>query len=245
MKSRLLKAQSPATQYHNLLLAQLEQEDLAAIEPYCDTISLSSGTVLADARSASPYVYFLTHGIASLVTPMADGNEAGLALVGREGFVGVSALLGAPRSMHAAVAQTDLEALRLDSGQFRAIASAREGVFELAGRYTQTLFNQIAQSVACQSIHTVEERMCRWLLMCHDRADGDEFPLTQEFLARMLGARRPTVTIVAGLLQKSGLIGYSRGRMVVLNRAGLEAATCECYAAVRREDKRLLGLSEK
>jgi CRP-like cAMP-binding protein len=108
-------------------------------------------------------------------------------------------------------------------------------------RYVQVLNNQIGQSTACNQAHAIDERMCRWLLMCHDRVGGDEIPLTQEFLAQMLGVRRPSVTVVAGMLQKAGLIRYSRGRITVLDRAGLEAGSCECYEAVRREYEQVMG----
>jgi CRP-like cAMP-binding protein len=133
------------------------------------------------------------------------------------------------------------EALRMRTDHFRAEIINGGPLPELIRRYTQAMVNQISQSVACNHLHSVQERMCRWLLMTHDRVGADEFPLTQEFLAQMLGVRRPSVTVVAGILQQAGLIRYRRGRIAILDRAGLEAASCECYGVVRREFDRLLG----
>jgi CRP-like cAMP-binding protein len=155
--------------------------------------------------------------------------------------MGTPVFLGSDRSPTKAIAQIPGEALRMEAKVFQKEMGRGGPFYGLVQRYTQAMINQISQSTVCNHRHSVQKRMCRWLLMSHDRVGTDEFPLTQEFLAQMLGVRRPTVTAVAGLLQKAGLITYHRGRLTVLDRKGLEAASCECYEVVAKELDRLLG----
>jgi len=176
----------------------------------------------------------------SLVIRMRDGGTVEVGTIGNEGFVGAPVFLGADKSPTTAFCQVPGDALRM-ADDFRKEVRRGGPFHDLVRRSTQAMVNQISQTVACNHLHSVQERMCRWLLMTHDRAGGDEFFLTQEFLAQMLGVRRPSVTVVAGILQHAGLIRYRRGRMAVLDRKGLEEGACECYGVVRREFDRLLG----
>jgi CRP-like cAMP-binding protein len=172
---------------------------------------------------------------------MSDGLAVEAGTVGNEGMVGLPLYLGAETSPHRAFSQVPGEALRMRAGDFTAELARQGPLHAVLKRYNQALINQMAYSVACNRLHSVEERMCRWLLMTQDRVGAEQFPLTQEFLAQMLGVRRPSVTVVAGILQKAGLIVYSRGLITIRDRAGLEAASCECYRVVRDELDRLLG----
>jgi CRP-like cAMP-binding protein len=172
---------------------------------------------------------------------MRDGLAVEVGTIGNEGMVGTPVLLGADLSPTRAFAQVPGEALRMRTVLFKEEMQNGGPLPDLVRRYTQAMVNQISQSVACNHLHSVGQRMCRWLLMTHDWVGADEFPLTHEFLAQMLGVRRPSVSVVAGILQKAGLIRYHRGRITVLDRKGLEAASCECYEVVRKESDRLLG----
>jgi CRP-like cAMP-binding protein len=161
--------------------------------------------------------------------------------IGNEGMVGTPVFLGSERSPTRAISQVPGEALRMETKFFQEEIKRAGPLHGLVQRYTQAMINQISQSTVCNHRHSVQKRMCRWLLMSHDRVGTDEFQLTQEFLAQMLGVRRPTVTTVACILQKAGLITYRRGIITILDRKGLEAASCECYGVVAKELNRLLG----
>ena len=199
-------------------------------------------------------VYFPRTAVFSLLTPLEGEPPVEAATVGREGFVGTPVVLGARTTAVQALAQVPGTAARLDAGRLTdwlqapgRLSEALGGtsLFPLLLRYAQALQEQTAQSVACNRLHTLEERCARWLLMTHDRVGADQgvdqFPLTQDFLAFMLGVRRASVTVAAGMLQQAGLIKYSRGRIAVRDRAGLEAASCECYGVVKRKYAQLLG----
>jgi CRP-like cAMP-binding protein len=188
-----------------------------------------------------PHVDFPLNCVDSLLVIMGDGLIVEAGTVGNEGMVGLPLFLGADRSPHRALIQVPGDALRMRAEDFREELRRDGALTDLLRRYNQGLMTQMAYSVACNRLHSVEERMCRWLLMTHDRVGADRYPLTQEFLAQMLGVRRPSVTVVAGVLQKAGLIAYARGWVVILDRAGLEATSCECYRVVRDEFDRLLG----
>jgi CRP-like cAMP-binding protein len=170
-------------------------------------------------------------------------NEATVevATIGNEGLVGSPVFLGAERGTTQALCQVSGQALKMRVDDFQHTLRDHSELHEIVERYIQALIGQISQSTACNHVHTMQERMCRWLLMTHDRVGVDEFNLTQEFLAEMLGVRRPSVTVCAGILQKAGLIRYQRGHIQVLDRAGLEACSCECYEVVRQEFDRLLA----
>jgi CRP-like cAMP-binding protein len=177
-------------------------------------------------------VYFPGGGFCSMLTVLEDGSMVEIATIGREGMVGVSAVLDGTPVTSAAMVQGETDTCyRMKVDAFRREIERRGAFHELTTHYAQALFGFVAQSTACNAVHSVEQRLARWLLMARDRMGSDEFPLTQEFVAMMLGASRPTVTVVAGTLQKAGLIKYRHGRVTIVDRNSLEAASCECYKA--------------
>ena len=181
--------------------------------------------------------------VVSLLTMMESGDAIEVGTVGNEGFAGLPVLLEStvsPASAHA-LAQIPGEAVRMRVGPFREALRREPPLQGLLFRYANAFVTEIAQSAACNRLHTIDQRCCRWLLMTHDRVGSDYIALTQEFLAQMLGVRRASVNAVAGLLQRTGLIRYSRGRITVLDRKGLEKASCECYQVIHREYERMLG----
>jgi CRP-like cAMP-binding protein len=226
----------------NKLLAALPEDVYRRLEPALSTVALSLKDVLYEADQAIAHAHFPLSGVMSLVLTMKDGTTVEVGAVGNEGFVGLPVFLGDDTSPMKALCQVPGDVVRMPVDAFRQEISAGDGILRrVVAKYAHALINQVSQSVACNHLHTVEQRLARWLLMTHDRVGKDEFPVTQEFIAQMLGVRRPSVTIAAGLLEKAKLIGYKRGHVTVIDRQGLEAATCECYANVRREYERLLG----
>lgn len=189
------------------------------------------------------HVYFPTHGVISLVTELEeDGIVVETATIGPEGMVGLPIFLGEEATSGRALVQVPGEAMRIEAKAFRDCLERTAALRRLISRYTLTMINLLAQNGACNGVHRVEERCARWLLMAHDRVHRDPtFHLTQDFLAQMLGVRRPTVTIAAGILQKAGLIRYQRGSVTILDRDGLEGASCECYRVIRDAFERLVG----
>ncbi|MBD2535332.1 Crp/Fnr family transcriptional regulator [Nostoc flagelliforme FACHB-838] len=187
------------------------------------------------------YVYFLNYGIASMLTVLTDGSAIEVATVGNEGMVGLPVFLGADRIPGECFIQVPGYGLRMRVDAFKTHVTASSRLHDLLQRYTQGLFNQIAQSAACNRLHSMEERLCRWLLMTADRVETGTFPITQEFLSKMLGVNRSSVSLSASVLQRAGLIKYVRGQMTILDRLGLEATTCECYQVVKAEFERLLN----
>jgi CRP-like cAMP-binding protein len=196
--------------------------------------------VLYEAGVALPYVYFPTTAIVSLLYVMENGASAEIAVVGNEGVVGISLFMGGESTPSRAVVQSAGSGCRLDAAAMKAEFNRGGPVLHLLLRYTQALITQMAQTAVCNRHHSLDQQLCRWLLLSLDRLQGDELVMTQELIANMLGVRREGVTEGALKLQKAGLIRYSRGHITVLDRAGLEARTCECYAVVKREYDRLL-----
>lgn len=186
------------------------------------------------------YVYFPEDALISVVSVMTDGSAVETATIGDEGVVGLPVFLGTDRTPAQAFCQVPGQAYRLESDAFRRELARPGGLRDALSLYTQALFTQVAQSSACNRLHTMRERCARWLLQTHDRVGRDEFPLTQQFLSQMLGVRRATVTEAAGGLQADGLITYEYGRITIRDRRRLEAASCECYEITRREFARLL-----
>jgi len=224
----------------NRLLGDLPGDEYDRLLPHLEKVSLPLRDILYEANKPITHVFFPLNGVVSLV--IKDGGftlEVGI--IGNDGLVGTPVFLGADRSPTQAIVQIPGEALRMEVKVFQKEMTRDGPLYGLVQRYTQTMINQISQSIVCNHRHSVEKRMCRWLLMSHDRVGADEFPLTHEFLAQMLGVCRPTVTAVAGTLHKSGLINYHRGRITVIERKGLEAASCECYKVVAKELARLLS----
>ncbi len=193
------------------------------------------------------YVYFPTDGIISLVNVTKNGGIVEAATVGNEGMVGIPVLLGGDEMVGQAIVQVAGDAVRMKADIFKREVTPDSTLHNLLLRYTLALMTSISQSVACNSLHSVKQRCCRWLLICHDRVKSDYFELNQEFLAQMLGVQRPTVSGVAITLQQAGLIRYSRGKMTICDRRSLEAACCECYGIVKQEFERLLkdGVAQK
>lgn len=214
----------------NLLLAALPAADYARISPSLTTIPLKLKNVLHKPGEPIHDVYFPGGGFCSMLTVLADGSMVEIATIGREGMVGVSAVLDGTPVTSAAMVQGETDTCyRMKVDAFRREIDRRGAFHELTAQYAQALFGFVAQSTACNAVHSVEQRLARWLLMASDRMGSDSFPLTQEFVAMMLGAARPTVTVVAGTLQEAGLITYRRGQVTIVDREGLEGASCECY----------------
>ena len=184
--------------------------------------------------------YFPETCMFSLVVNLTDGTQAEVGVVGREGMLGASLLSGHETSSTESMVQMPGQVLRMSAADFRRELDNSPIFRALMLRYNEALHTQTMQTAACNSRHELEQRLARWLLMAHDRAETDELPLTQEFMAMMLGVHRPSITVIAGVLQRAGMIRYTNGRIKVLDRAGLEAASCECYAAVRSRTAVLL-----
>lgn len=225
----------------NRLLTVLPRAEYDRLRPHLEKVSLPLREILYEAGGPIAHVFFPLDGVVSLVILMDGDISLEVGIIGNEGLVGTPVFLGSESSPTRAISQVAGEALRMKARVFREEMKRGGPLYGLVQRYTQTMINQISQSAVCNHRHSVHQRMCRWLLMSHDRVGTDEFHLTHEFLAQMLGVRRPTVTAVAGTLQKAGLISYHRGRITVLDRKGLEAASCECYEVVAKELDRLLG----
>jgi CRP-like cAMP-binding protein len=225
----------------NRLLASLPGGDREQLRPLLEPVRLDFKQVLYAPNEPIAHVYFPLDAVVSLLTVMEDGASVEIGTVGNEGMVGLPVFLGADSLPSQAFSQVPGDALRMEAPVFREAAERLPALRRAMHRYTQALFNQVAQSAACNRLHSLEERCARWLLMTHDRVGTDRFQLTQEFLAQMLGTRRPSVSVAAGMLQQAGFIRYSRGRITVADREGLEGASCECYEVIRQEFDRLLG----
>ncbi|MCU0549378.1 MAG: Crp/Fnr family transcriptional regulator [Leptolyngbya sp. Prado105] len=197
--------------------------------------------VLSEVNQPIEYVYFPNYGVVSTVTITEEGETVEAATIGNEGMTGIHAILGVEQVSLQAIVQVAGDGMRMRIDAFRREVTPGTRLHELLLRYIQALISQLSQTVACNRLHSVEERCCRWLLTCHDRVPSDEFFLTQELLSQMLGVRRASVSVVAAILQKAGFITYSRGKIRILDRLGLESAACECYSVVKAEFDRLLG----
>jgi CRP-like cAMP-binding protein len=225
----------------NRLLAALPRDEYDRLHPNLVKVSLPLKEILYEANGPIAHVFFPLNGVVSLVIIMEGGFTLEVGTIGNEGMVGTPVFLGSESSPTRAISQVPGAALRMEAKVFQEEMKRAGPLNGLVQRYTQAMINQISQSTVCNHRHSVQKRMCRWLLMSHDRVGTDEFQLTQEFLSQMLGVRRPTVSAVAGSLQKEGLLTYHRGWLTILDRKGLEAASCECYQVVREELDRLLG----
>jgi CRP-like cAMP-binding protein len=229
----------------NGLLAALPQEDLAWIWPRLQPVELPFDQTLFPADGTVDAVLFPESGMVSLIATLEDGDQVEVGIVGREGLIGLPLVFDDDRSLVEARVQLEGTALRMEAAALRAAMDESAALRGLLLRYVLALHSQVTLTAACNARHAIEQRLARWLLTAHDRAGADEFAMTHEFMAMMLGVRRPGVSLAAGVLQKAGLIHYVRGRMAVTDRAGLEAASCECYHTVRGEFARLLGSGPK
>jgi CRP-like cAMP-binding protein len=230
------QAQSPAL---NHLLGGLRDADFALLGPHLRNVELLQGTVLQEQEAPVEQVYFPLDCVVSLVSVMAGGEVIETATVGRDGAIGLSGGLGRWRAIARAIVRVPGIAAAVPVPQFQAAVRESDGLRNVILRYKEALLGQVHQTAACNALHPLEARLSRWLLQTADRVDGPSLPLTQEFMSQMLGVRRTTITMVAGCLQQAGLIRCQRGRVVILNRAGLEEAACECYATLRRRTEAL------
>jgi CRP-like cAMP-binding protein len=214
----------------NELLAALPPADRDRIVPPLEVVPLTLKALVQKAGEPVRYIYFPAGGFLSVVTILEDGAMVEVATVGREGAVGVTAALEGATAEAAVIVQGETQSCyRMAADAFRREMDRRGAFYDLITRYAHAFVGFVMQSTACNAVHSVEQRLARWLLMAQDRMAANEFPLTQEFVAMMLGANRSTVTVVAGTLQKAGLITYHRGRVTILEREKLEQASCECY----------------
>ena len=224
----------------NHLLDSLPAAEWARWEPLLEKVDLPLGLVLYESGSLLSHVYFPTTAIVSLLYVMEDGASAEIAVVGNEGVVGISLFMGGETTPSRAVVQSAGRGYRLTAAHLKKEFSMASPVLHLLLRYTQALLTQMAQTAVCNRHHSLDQQLCRWLLLSLDRLQGNELVMTQELIANMLGVRREGVTEGALKLQRAGLISYSRGRINVLDRPGLEARSCECYGVVKKEYDRLL-----
>jgi len=224
----------------NHLLAALPETDLKRWLPNLEFVEMSLGEVLYEPGNTLSHVYFPTTAIVSLLYVMENGASAEIAVAGNEGIIGISLFMGGESTPSRAVVQSAGCAFRMRARRLKEEFNHAGPVLHLLLRYTQALITQMAQTAVCNRHHTLHQQLCRWLLLSLDRLQGDELVMTQELIANMLGVRREGVTECALKLQQAGIIRYVRGRITVLDRAGLEKCTCECYAVVKKEYDRLL-----
>ncbi len=224
----------------NHLLAALPDVEWHRWQPDLESVDMPLGQVLYESGNTLSHVYFPTTSIVSLLYVMENGASAEIAVVGNEGIVGISLFMGGGSTPSRAVVQSAGRGLRLNAKMLKDEFNQNGPVLHLLLRYTQALITQMAQTAVCNRHHSLDQQLCRWLLLSLDRLRGDELVMTQELIANMLGVRREGVTGAALHLQEAGLIRYTRGRISVLDRAGLEKRTCECYAVVKKEYDRLL-----
>jgi CRP-like cAMP-binding protein len=224
----------------NRLLASLPRQDMCNLRPHLEPVAMLRGEVLVEVGEALRRVYFVEAGIVPLVTVFENGTTAVSAIVGREGVVGVGALLGSDAAFGRYLAQVTSSALTMETSRFRDALNDSPRFRKTCQAYARVFLGQVLQTIACHTIHTVEERYARWLLVIHDRSNGDTLALTQAFIAQILGVHRSTVAAVTRMLQQAGLIRYCQGDIRVLDRAGLESAACECYRIDRDRYERLL-----
>jgi CRP-like cAMP-binding protein len=231
---------APESPLQNHLLAALPHAEFERLQPFLERVPMRLGQVLYESGGVLHHAYFPTTSIVSLLCLMEDGASAEIAVVGNEGIVGVALFMGGGTMPNRAIVQSAGHAYRLRAAMVQQEFERYGPLLHLLLRYTQALITQMAQTAVCNRHHTVDQQLCRWLLLSMDRLQGDELYMTQELIANMLGVRREGVTEAAGKLQRAGLINYSRGHISILDRPGLEKRVCECYMVVKDEFNRLL-----
>ncbi|MES1200899.1 MAG: Crp/Fnr family transcriptional regulator [Pseudomonadota bacterium] len=236
-----MAARKPVEAPVNRLLALLSNKDYARLSPHLERAPLTYRQSLYEANKPIEFVYFIETGVGSLVNTMSNGQAAEVGTIGNEGVVGLPLVLGDDRAPTTVYIQVPGAGLSIRAARFKSELAASATMRAVMLRYAHALFNQVTQSAACNHFHTIDQRCCRWLLMTHDRMESEEFLLTQEFLAMMLGVQRTGVTRAASALQRAGLIEYSRGVVTILDRRGLKHRSCECYAVSKKEFDRLLA----
>jgi CRP-like cAMP-binding protein len=235
---RLTKRENDRSQVGNIILRGLPPAEWALLFPTLEFVRLRLHQVLHEAGEAIKSGYFLNDGMSSVLTVQPDGESVEVGLIGREGFVGLPAIFGFKTSALRIITQGDGTAYRVEVGILRGLLSHCPALERHLQQYSMILGIQSTQLAACNRLHDVEERLARWLLMSHDRIGSKTLPLTQEFLAQMLGTRRSTVSVAAGVLQKAGMISYTRGHVTILNKSRLEEAACDCYEIIRLQRNR-------
>ena len=229
----------------NNLLAQLPHDEFHRIEPFLELVPLPLGKVLYESGDTLRHIYFPLDCIVSLLYVMQSGSSAEISVVGNEGIVGVALFMGGESTPSRAIVQSGGVGYRLPAQRLKDEFNRHGALMHLLLRYTQALITQMAQTAVCNRHHSIDQQLCRWLLLSLDRLRGNKLLMTQELIANMLGVRREGVTEAAGKLQKQGVIEYKRGHISVLNRHKLEQLSCECYEVVRRETERLLPYTRR
>jgi len=225
----------------NILLRSMPQALFRRLRPHLEPVALERGALIYRADGPVEHLYFVDRGLVSLVMTMQDGRTVEIGVVGIEGVTGVGVLFGVDTAVLETVVQIPGAAYRIGRAVAREAIAGSEALRGLLQRYAHFVIGQLAQTAACNRLHSLEERCCRWLLIAHDSARSDDFLLTHEFLAMMLGAQRPGVSLAASILQRAGLIRYTRGHVTITDRPGLEAAACECYGAMRAQLRHFVG----
>lgn len=227
--------------HSNRLIARLAAEDRLSLDLYLEPVCLALGQVVHESGQEQHWAYFPGTAIISLLNVLQSGASAEIAVVGNEGMLGVALILGDSSMPSRAIVQSAGHAWRISAHNLEQLCLRCAGLRKLLFSYTLSLMAQTAQTAVCNRHHSVDQQLCRWLLLSHDRLAGNELVMTQELIADMLGVRREGVTKAAGNLQRDGLISYQRGRICILNRTGIEERACECYGLVKTESTRLLG----
>jgi CRP-like cAMP-binding protein len=243
--SKVMASRKASDLHANRLLGLLPPRDYKRLRPNLHRIPLEYRQSLYRANKPIEFVYFIETGVGSLVNTMRNGEAAEVGTIGNEGVVGLPVVLGDDRAPTSVYIQVPGAGLRMKATLFKKELARSASMRAVMLRYGHAFFNQVAQSAACNHFHTLQQRCCRWLLMTHDRMQSDEFLLTQEFLAMMLGVQRTGVTAAASALQRAGLIRYKRGNVTIIDRRALMQRTCECYGVSKREFDRLLGERRK
>jgi CRP-like cAMP-binding protein len=226
----------------NLLLSNIPARERRGMERLLEPVSLKLRDVLQEEDRPIAHVYFPLDFVGSTVIEMQDGGVVEIGVTGNEGLVGIQLFLGEETTNTTTFAQIPGEGLRMKAADFKKHVIERGGALHgLLHRYTHAYLAQVSQTAACNRLHALDQRMCRWVLMTHNRVQRDEFPITQQFIGQMLGVARPTVSTTANILMQAGLISYSRGRMKVLDREGLEDGSCECYRSIVGQFDRVYG----
>ncbi|MEH1981591.1 MAG: Crp/Fnr family transcriptional regulator [Nostoc sp.] len=225
----------------NKLLAALPANDYERLVPHLKLVPLALHQVIYEAAEPITHIYFPEQGMVSIVNTMEDGSTVEVGIVGNEGMVGIPVILGDSITITTGFVQVSGTGLQIDADVLRAEFNRGGAIQTLLLRYVQAVYAEMAQGAACNRLHTLEERLARWLLTVSERLESEDFPLTQEFISQMLGVRRSGVTVAASTLSRAGMISYQRGYIKILNREDLEATSCECYRVIQNQFTRLLG----
>lgn len=228
-------SKTPNTAFANRLLAALPRQEYERLSSHLEVAHLKPGRILYNAGDVVRYAYFPMGGMLSLLSTTADGRVVEVGIIGNEGMSGIPIILRTELAPYQVTVQLAANAMRIRGDKLREELGRSRQLETMLLRYAHMIMIQIVQSAACNRFHTVEERLCRWLLICRDRVQMDTLSLTQEFLSQMLGVQRTSITMIASALQEKGLIRYSRGKIYITDRSRLEASSCECYRLVRKE----------